>query len=117
MVKYLKRQEELVKEALSGSSFSDWEDLRSYHKTQIEFLQHERLVHLLVTLFFGLFFLISFLAAAVSEKLEILLVSFLILILLIPYIAHYYKLENGVQRLYELYNKIDEKCESKNKTA
>jgi len=55
--------------------------------------------------------------AAVSEKFEILLVSLLLLVLLIPYIAHYYKLENGVQRLYELYNKIDEKCVRKNKTA
>ncbi|GAE88244.1 hypothetical protein [Acetivibrio straminisolvens] len=116
MVKYLIKHEELVKEALAKNNCSDWESFRSYHKTQIEFLQHERLVHLLVTLFFGLFFLISVLAAAVSEKLEILLVALLLLILLIPYIAHYYKLENGVQRLYELYNKIDEKS-SNNKTA
>jgi len=116
MVKYLKRQEELVEEALSKDNCSDWESLRNYHKSQIEFLQHERLVHLLVTLSFGFFFLISVLAAAVSEKFEILLVSLLLLVLLIPYIAHYYKLENGVQRLYELYNKLMKMCKE-NKTA
>lgn len=110
MVKYLKRHEELVREALSQKGCSDWEGLRRYHKSQIEFLQHERWVHLLVTLFFGLFFLMSILTAAVSERLEILPVALLFLILLVPYIAHYYKLENGVQRLYELYNRIDEKC-------
>ncbi|HHV30496.1 hypothetical protein [Acetivibrio mesophilus] len=117
MVKYLKRVEELMKEALSGNDSSNWEDLANYYKSHIEFLQHERQIHLLVTLFFGLFFLMSVLAAAISEKLEILVVAFLFLVLLIPYIAHYYKLENGVQRLYELYSRINEKYSSKNKTA
>jgi len=108
MVKYIKKQEELAKNALSLKSCPDWERFLNYHKTQIEFIQHERLVHLLVTLFFGLFFLTTILISVACDKLELLGVAAMFLILLIPYIAHYYKLENGVQRLYELYNSIDE---------
>jgi len=37
MVKYLKRQEELVEEALSKDNCSDWESLRNYHKSQLNF--------------------------------------------------------------------------------
>ncbi|HOQ36872.1 MAG TPA: hypothetical protein PK033_10235 [Acetivibrio sp.] len=110
MVKYIKKQEELVKNILSSESYSQWEWLLDYHKTQIEFIQHERLIHLLVTLFFGLFFLTTTLISVAFDKLELLGVAAMFLILLIPYIAHYYKLENGVQRLYELYNRIDERC-------
>lgn len=113
MVKYIKKQEKLVKNALSIKSYSDWERLKDYHKTQIEFIQHERLIHLLVTLFFGLFFLTTVLISVACDKLELLGVAAMFLVLLIPYIAHYYKLENGVQRLYELYNSIDEHCREK----
>ncbi len=35
----------------------------------------------------------------------------LMLILLVPYIAHYYFLENGVQKLYGIYDKICEKAD------
>ena len=31
----------------------------------------------------------------------------LFLVLLIPYIFHYYRLENGVQKLYEYYDKLN----------
>ncbi|AEV69639.1 hypothetical protein Clocl_3112 [Acetivibrio clariflavus DSM 19732] len=110
---YLKRHEQFVNEALEKKEDVDWEWLKEYHKTQIQFLQHERLIHLLVTLAFALFFLATVLFATSFEKPVILLVSLLVLVLLVPYIAHYYKLENGVQRWYELYNKIDEICRKK----
>ena len=33
-----------------------------------------------------------------------------LLVLLIPYIAHYYLLENGVQKMYQQYDKIKQIC-------
>jgi len=110
LVDYLKKHEKFVMEALEGEPDVNWCWLRDYHKTQIEYLQHERLIHLMVTLAFALFFIVTILFTVCFEKLIILLVSLLVLILLAPYIAHYFKLENGVQRWYVLYDRIDEKC-------
>lgn len=71
--------------------------------TEISFFQHERLVHLIVTVFAGIstiIFLISF----IYFEVNLLLLLFLItLLLFISYIFHYYSLENGVQKLYYLY--------------
>jgi len=102
--KYMKRHEKLITEFLKGQWDIDF--FKKYHKEQIEIIQHERLIHLLVTLFFGLFFLISVLFAVVFEKLAILSLAAVFLILLIPYILHYYRLENGVQKWYNIYNEM-----------
>lgn len=113
MVDYLKKHEQFVEEALGKGEGLDWEWLKEYHKTQIQYLQHERLIHLMVTLAFALFFIVTILFAVSFEKPVILLVSLFVLALLVPYIAHYFKLENGVQRWYNLYNRIDEICRRK----
>ena len=75
--------------------------------TRIGFYQHERLIHLIVTMSFGVFFLLSILLVKVN--LSFILLSALFLILLVPYIAHYYFLENSVQKLYTYYYALTEK--------
>lgn len=113
MVDYMKKHEKYVVEALEKDEDIDWAWLKDYHKTQIEYIQHERLIHLLVTLTFGLLFVITIMFAVCFEKIVILPVSLLLLVLLVPYIGHYFKLENGVQRWYGLYNKLDENSRRK----
>jgi cell division protein FtsW (lipid II flippase) len=113
MVGYMKNHEKFVMEFLESNKKEGLLQIKEYHKVQIEVIQHERLVHLLVTLAFGCFFLISVLFAAVFEKLGILALSFLFLVLLVPYIIHYYKLENGIQRWYGLYNDINKRLDNK----
>ncbi|MCH5325488.1 MAG: hypothetical protein J1E39_09795 [Eubacterium sp.] len=71
---------------------------------RIGFYQHERLIHLIVTMSFALMFLLSLLLTQIS--LTFLALSVLLLALLIPYIGHYYYLENSVQELYTVYYKI-----------
>ena len=73
--------------------------------TQIQFFQHERLVHLIVTVTFALLLIITFGIFMITETISVLALSGLILVLLIPYISHYYLLENGVQKLYTMYDK------------
>ncbi len=80
---------------------TDKEKLAKELYTRIGFYQHERLVHLIVTMSFGVFFLISMLLIKVNWS--FLFLSALFLSLLIPYIAHYYFLENSVQQLYTYY--------------
>ena len=85
---------------------TDKEKLAKELYTRIGFYQHERLVHLIVTMSFGVFFLLSILLVQVNTS--FLLLSALFLILLIPYIAHYYFLENSVQKLYTYYYSLTE---------
>ncbi len=70
---------------------------------RIEFYQHERLIHLLVTLGFAVFFLLSLMMYFMVKQAAVLVLSVLFLVLLIPYIKHYYFLENSVQELYTVY--------------
>lgn len=103
----LKEHEEYILQLLASENTSyDWNSLLKYHKTKIEFLQSERHMHLLVTLFFGLFLLASLFASLAFPRIELLLLSTLFLALLVPYIFYYYKLENTVQRWYILYSTI-----------
>jgi hypothetical protein len=73
---------------------------------QISFFQHERLIHLLVTLAFALFTLLTLFVCCFIRLLPLYLLMTLFLALLIPYIRHYFILENGVQRLYQYYDGI-----------
>ena len=72
---------------------------------QIQFFQHERLVHLIVTVTFALLFMMTVGMFFITEMMSLLLLDGLFLVLLIPYISHYYLLENGVQKLYTVYDK------------
>lgn len=96
---YIKQTKELVKTGTIDES--RLESLR----INIEFFQHERLVHLIVTMTFALLTVIS-LGLAVSE-IYFLPLFLLFLVLEVPYVFHYYTLENGVQKLQELYREAE----------
>lgn len=76
------------------------------HLTQISFFQHERLIHLIVTVTFALLEMLAILLNVISDSLFALLLPVMILILLVPYIRHYYILENEVQRMYVQYDRM-----------
>ena len=80
---------------------------RSLLLKRIELYQHERLIHLLVTLAFAAFFLIALFMFLSIGGAGLFVLTLLFLILLIPYIKHYYFLENTVQEMYRLYYKIE----------
>lgn len=75
---------------------------------QIGFFQHERLIHLIVTVLFALLTVLVFLFAMTEFTLWMGALLLLLLVLLIPYIRHYYLLENGTQKLYLYYDKLEE---------
>ena len=89
------------------------DELRAYHAQRISEFQHERLVHLLIMLFFGglaLLFVGVFLWVLTlgATLLTILagVLAVLIFVLELFYIAYYYRLENGVQKLYALTERL-----------
>lgn len=73
---------------------------------QIGFMQHERLVHFLVVILIGLAFFITMALLLYFKTPGLGLLCFLLLILLVPYIMHYYFLENTTQKFYILYNRL-----------
>ena len=81
-------------------------DKMEEHLNQIGFFQHERLIHLIVTVTFALLEMLAILLNVISDSLFSLLLPVVILILLVPYIRHYYILENEVQKMYTQYDEI-----------
>lgn len=73
---------------------------------QIGFFQHERLVHLIVTVTFALLTMLAILGVMLEPQPVLFILILLLVVLLIPYIRHYYILENGVQKLYKYYDKL-----------
>ena len=86
---------------------TDFNELLSNHLNKIKFFQHERLIHLLVTLFYAIFMII-FLSLSLVSKV-FLIIFFILVIFLLFYVIHYFRLENGVQYLYKQYDKIKSK--------
>lgn len=87
-------------------SSEEWSKILEEHLTQIGFFQHERLIHLIVTVTFALMTLISMIASVTICMPLLLALSLLFLVLLVPYIFHYYTLENEVQKMYTQYDEI-----------
>ena len=88
---------------------NDWEFLRREHLVQVQFFQHERLIHLIVTVLFALMEIMSVIATVATGYLWLLVLVAVLLILLVPYIRHYYILENEVQKMYAQYDIIIKK--------
>ena len=90
----------------------DWERLRAEHLTQIAFFQHERFIHLIVTVSFAILTMASIcmafglMAIGAEGGVGWLLIMMVFLVLLIPYVRHYYILENEVQKMYGQYDTI-----------
>lgn len=80
--------------------------IKKEHLVQISLYQHERLVHLIVTVTFALLEMLAILLTVVSGELFPILLSGALLILLIPYVRHYYILENEVQKMYGQYDAL-----------
>lgn len=87
-------------------SSEERERVRTELLIQIGFFQHERLVHLIVTALFSLIFILLVITSFFIQQTPLYILLGLVLILLIPYIRFYYILENGVQRLYMLYDEL-----------
>jgi hypothetical protein len=107
MIDYMKNHEIYINEILGEKP--DEEKLRellAYHDKQIQWIQHERLIHLIVTLFVCLFTLLSFGFTVIEFSTMFVILSVLLLILSFSYIIHYYRIENGVQKWYLISNKI-----------
>lgn len=100
-----------ISEKIKNKEKQDWKIVLKNHRETIRFMQHERLIHLLITLTFGILFVISMMFSLLYQFMVLVLIDFLLLVLLVPYIFHYFKLENGVQKMYWIDKLIQNKIE------
>lgn len=110
MIDYMKKHELYVLEILENNPDKEkLRDLLAYHDKQIQWMQHERLVHLIVMLFICFFTLLAFGFSVINTSMASMILCAILLTLSLAYIVHYYRLENGVQRWYLISNKIRER--------
>lgn len=110
MADRIKQYMTYVNQILESDEERDWEEEMQKHLVQITFFAHERFIHLIVTVLFALMTTMVFLYTFSNFSVPLLLLMVLLLGLLIPYIKHYFLLENSVQDMYEQYDKMQEKA-------
>lgn len=115
MYRYMLRHERRVREWLIEGR--DPAALLEYHSRRITWMQHERLVHLLVTLFFALALVVFTVLMAMTGGSLYPILCAITAVLLIFYIFHYYRLENTLQRWYVLADEIDTALRKKSDAA
>lgn len=111
MKKYINGYLSFIKSKSEGSGLltaEEKEDFINELYRHILFIQHERLIHLIVLCLFSIVFFICVTALICFSVFIILPIVILLLILIIPYIAHYYFLENSTQKLYRIYDDLNE---------
>lgn len=109
MKKYLYDYIKSIDKILKSDEKVNYKKLREEHLVKIEFFQHERFIHLIVTMFYALFTFIFFFFSETYMPFMIIVV--VLMIFLAFYVVHYFRLENGVQYLYKQYDEIEKKLE------
>lgn len=84
------------------------EQMRVELLQRIKFYQHERLIHLIVTMSVGVFFMLSLILYLSQSGAGLLILTVMFLALLAAYLKHYYFLENSVQKMYLYYYQLGE---------
>ena len=79
---------------------TDWKLVLESH------LQHERLVHLIVTMTVAVLTLLSAGFALLTGLFTLLLLTGVLFLLFLCYLLHYFLLENQVQAMYVQYDRI-----------
>lgn len=106
MKKYLYDYIKEIDDLLKDSKKITKEDIDN-HLVKIEFFQHERLIHLIVTVFYAILFILF--SALSLVHFMFVIIMLILLVFLLFYIVHYFRLENGVQYLYKQYDEMIKK--------
>lgn len=111
MKKYIIKYIEEIDKKIENKQITK-EDIEN-HLIKISFFQHERLIHLIVTVFYAVFMFLSIILF-LKEWLFVI-ITYLILIILLFYVKYYFFIENRTQYLYVQYDKMKELIKKTNK--
>lgn len=99
---YMNKVQKFMDEEMDKCSLDELQDECVEFDAKLSHFQHERLIHLIVTVLFALMGIISIYVMAVTVNVTAIILSVLFLVLLVPYVMHYYFLENSVQKMYRM---------------
>ncbi len=98
-----------IDEEMKSAPEEKTKEMLSEFETKISYYQHERLIHLLVTLAFATWLLFEIYCLFVLPT-EFLIAGILLVLILfgltVGYVMHYYFLENSVQKMYHMRDEI-----------
>lgn len=104
MREYIRDYIKKIDKYISNEKIDDLDEVISNHLIKISFFQHERLIHLLVTLFYAILTILFL--ALMNVSLVFLPIAIILVVFLVLYIYHYFYLENSVQYLYKQYDHL-----------
>lgn len=110
MLEYMNTIKVFIEKELPTASVERKEEVLAEFLTKISFFQHERLIHLIVTVLFALLEMSAIYVGMIAPSIASAVLSVMFLILLVPYVMHYYFLENSVQEMYKMRDVIVESC-------
>jgi hypothetical protein len=110
----IRKYEKFINEQLEKKTKS--KNLWQYHREMVADFQHERLVHLLIMLFFIAITLVTIVLSCILSfvtptecwyfLIPLYVLDLLLIVLSVAYVKHYYFLENHIQKLYDLTEKF-----------
>lgn len=104
ILKYKAEIDEMLKNPPKDIDYAEEE---RKHLIQIQFFMHERLVHEIIMVLFAFSTILVFIETVRTAEILFAVLLVALLILLVPYIMHYYVLENSVQYMYEQYDEME----------
>ena len=84
----------------------DWKKILGQHRRMTERIQHERLIHLLVTMFVGTVMSMGAFMTIIFQNAMLAILTILLLILFTAYLFHYRFLENTTQSWYKIEERL-----------
>ena len=98
--------EKYIKKHLKWMEKENWtEEDFNYFLEVIKFVQHERFIHLIITILTAILFLLFGLLFLIAQNIVTTILFLILTIVLIFYIRYYCFIENSVQKMYFMYTK------------
>ena len=106
MTEYMAEVQKFIDERLADASAEEIDAFLAELEKKMGFFQDERHMHLIVMVLFALMEMGSIFTFLITSNLSVVVLCIMFMVLLIPYVAHYYFLENSVQKMYHMRDEI-----------
>lgn len=110
---YMNKVQSFMDSDMKTADIEKIREVLAEFEIKISYFQHERLIHLIVTVLFAILEVISIAIILTNPSISALILSGLFLVLVVPYVMHYYFLENSVQHMYKMRDQILETIREK----
>ena len=103
---YMNKVQSFMDSDMKTADIEKIREVLAEFEIKISYFQHERLIHLIVMVLFAIMEVISIAIILTNPSVPALILSGLFLVLVVPYVMHYYFLENSVQHMYKMRDQI-----------